>query len=333
MKTTFKPSTFSACRIALAAILSAVASAGIASAQTTYLWTGAGADMNWSTTGNWSPAGSPGAADTAVFGSAATTGDSTTANNMISADTTVASLIYTNTGSGVWNVTGVPFGMTLTAGDVTVGGLSGNVLTDVAMTDGGTLMVQGDLTVGNLPTGNQKSTLDLSGLSNFVYNASAGTITFGPGNHSYTDVILAAVSNNITAGTISDNYNNTSSSSSGTLTFGIGTNIVNVGTFNIAAGRNTTAVQFAGAGGLRIRGVNGTDDSLANMTLGYHNTSGSKSTANGTLAFNGIPVDIRLGTLTLGRSDHTPTGISVGSGTVSFDTGTVFANTVLMAIT
>ena len=145
--------------------------------------------------------------------------------------------------------------------------------------------------------------MDFSGLSNFVFNASSGTIAAGNGNRSLVTWNLAAVSNNITAATINDNALSTSSSGTANTTLGAGTNIFNVGTFNIGFGRSRTTVAFpvgSTGGGLRIRGTAGTDDSLCNMTLGNHNTSGSGSTAAGTLSFDGYPVDIRLGTLSPG---------------------------------
>jgi autotransporter-associated beta strand protein len=262
-------------------------------------------------------------------------------NSVVSVNTTNAALSYTNTTSGQWHVTDIPAGVTLTATNVTMGGLTGSSLvTDVAMTDGGTFRVAGNLTVGSGgSTPNATSVLDLSGLSNFVYSASSGTITLGTANYSLANVKLAAASNNITAATVNDNLLAGSSSSTTTFILGSGTNIFNIGAFNMAAGRNTTTLSFpAGStGGLRIRGTNGTDTApFCAMTLGNHNNSGgSGSTASGTLSLNGHPVDIRLGTLTLGRdSNSSATGTAdTGTGTISFDTGTLFATNILMAIT
>jgi fibronectin-binding autotransporter adhesin len=322
---------------AILAVLAAAITISQTANATSFLWSGASpVDTNWSTALNWTPNGSPGGADTVTFGSAATTGGSTTVNNAISVNTIVTALNYTNTTTGAWHVTDIPAGLTLTATNVTMGGVSGStgLITDVAMTDAGTFAVNGNLTIGNTPTANSISVVDFSGLSNFVYNASSGTISIGPVNFSLANVTLAQ-SNNITAGTVSVNFNATSSSSTTTFTLGGQTNTINAGTFNVAAGRNSTTVAFpAGStGGLRVRGSGGTDASLANMTLGFHNTSGGGSHSSGILSFNGNPVDMRLGTLALGRSDHTPTGNSFGLGSITFDTGTVYASNVVMAST
>ena len=106
-------------------------------------------------------------------------------------------------------------------------------------------------------------------------------------------------------------------------------------------GRNSCTVQFPAASTTADCGCGalaGTDADLATMTLGNHNNSGgSGSAATGTLSLNGYPVDIRLGTLTLGEdSNGTGSGTTsseTGTGVISFDTGTVFATGILMAIT
>lgn len=308
---------------------------------TTYVWNVASPGMNdWNVSGNWLPAtGFPGATDTAVFGGAVGASSASTAvNNVVSVNTTVTTLSYTNTVTGAWNVTDIPAGVTLTATNVTVGDLSGSgIISDVAITDAGTFQVYSNLTMGSGGSSpNAISVVDLSGLSNFVYSAAGGTINAGPFNYSLVNWTLAGGSNDITAAAIDDNYSDTSSSSTTTLTLGSGTNIINVGTFDIAAGRNSTTVSFPSGStgdGLRLRGVGGTDGSLANMTLGYHNTSGSGSHAAGTLSLDGYQVDMQFGTLTLGQSDHTPTATSYGSGTISFDTGTIYVSNLVMAVT
>lgn len=301
-----------------------------------FLWTaGSGTDTNWSTAANWSPAGPPGAQDTAVFGSDANSSSATTVNNTVTANTTVSTLDYTNTTSGDWNVTDISTNVTLTATNVTIGGVTNSSLvSDVAMTGAGTFAVYGSLTIGNITPANTTSIANFGGLNTFLFNSSGGTINVGPGTDGLADVTLAAT-NTITASTINYNLNDSGSSSSTTFTLGSATNNINVGTFNISAGRNSTTVSFpsGSTSGLRVRGVSGTDSSVANMTLGYHNTSGSGSHSTGTLNLNGNPVDIRFGTLILGRADHTPTGLSTGQGTIAFDTGTIYASNILMATT
>ena len=183
----------------------------------TYLWNVAtpGAD-NWNVNANWSPAtGNPGPADTAVFGAIGTSSGATTVNNVVSVNTTNSALSYTNTTSGQWHVTDIPAGVTLTVTNLTVGfGTAVNgLVTSVAMVDAGALRVNGSLTVGNngSSSADTGTILDLSGLTNFIYSASAGTITLSTGARSAANMKFAAISNSITAGT---NSLNTASGSS-----------------------------------------------------------------------------------------------------------------------
>jgi len=342
MKTNSHPSHPLAHLLLIAALTLASAAPAVRAA-TTYLWNVAtpGAN-NWNVNANWSPAtGNPGATDTAVFGAIGTSAGATTVNSVVSVNITNAALSYTNITSGQWHVTDIPAGITLTVTNLTVGfGTAINSLvTSAAMVDAGTLRVNGNLTVGNngSSSADTGTILDLSGLTNFIYNASAGTITLATGARSGANMKLAAGSNNITAGTENLNVASGSSSASGTLTLGAGTNLMNVGSFNVAANRNACTVTFpAGStGGLRMRGLAGTDADLAAITLGNHNNAGgSGSAATGTLALNGHPVDIRAGTLIVGRNQNgTATGTDTGTGTISFDTGTLFATNILMAIT
>src|SRR5260221_13635776 len=87
--------------------------------------------------------------------------------------------------------------------------------TSVAMIGAGTLALNGNFTAGgNGSSSLDTSTVDFSGLSNFVYNAAAGTIALGNATHSAVNFILAAT-NNITAATINDNTPNTRNSATG----------------------------------------------------------------------------------------------------------------------
>ena len=325
--------------IILAAIFAVSLNRSANGASTNYVWNVSTPSpaSTWNTAGNWLPAaGFPGAggdtADTVTFGSVGTGSSATSPDNVVSVNTTISALNFTNIG-GTFHVTDIPSGVTLTVTNFNEG-LSSATATEMAMLDAGTLVVNGNMTIGPASdTANAIQIANFGGLSNFVFNASGGTINVGPVNDSIGDLTLAASSNSITAGTISYNANATSSSSTTTLALGGGTNIINVGTFNLAYGRNTTTVSFpAGStGGLLIRGTNG-NGTLANMEIGYHNTSGSGSHAEGTLSLDGNPVNMQLQTLTLGVSDHTPTGLSFGEGILDFDTGTIYASNIQMAI-
>ena len=295
------------------------------------------ATTNWSDSLDWYLPGAPGTSDNVVFGSGSTTvGNNTTVNNFVDKNFTVATLTYNQTTSGQYHVTQIPLGTTLTVnGTTTVGGATADsAKTSAAMVDAGTLVLNNNLAIGNNGiTGTDTGTiLDLSGLSNFVFNASSGSITLGTGVRSTANFNLAAVSNNITVGTINANTGSDSSTGSGTMTLGAGTNILNVGIFNIAAERGSCTVNFppGAAGGLRLRGTAGADTSRASLTVGNRNQSGSSGTTTGTLTWTGNQVDAKLSTLTVGECSATTP--NAGSGVLTFDTGIIDATTLLMAV-
>ena len=192
---------------ALLLVVAIAGSAKVASAATTFVWNGvnfATATTNWSDTANWLPTGTPGSADTAIFGVTGTVSDALTVNNVVDANTTVATLRYTNSTSGQWHVTEIPAGVTLTASNVTIGGIvADSMTTSVALTGGGTLQAYGStFNVGNSgSTGSASAaTADFSGLSNFVYQVPTGTFNLGNnGARSVGNMTLAAVTNSITA--------------------------------------------------------------------------------------------------------------------------------------
>ncbi len=311
-----------------------------ASGQT--VWSGGGGvNKNWSATANWYSGATPSASDTALFGVDATVGNATTINNTVDTTTTIAALNYTNSVSGTWHVTEIPSGVVLSvSGGMTVGGGTANgLVTSAALVGGGTFEVSGSpLNVGNNGSSSldQNTILDMSGLSNFVYNAAVGTVATGTGNRSVAGIVLAARSNSITAATI--NLNTSASSSSGSSTalrFGSGTNIINADALNFAAGRSSATVNFLTAsGGLCLRGTGGTDTDRTTLTLGHRNAGSSTGgTTTGTLSCNGHPVDMKIATLILGRNSRNGTEVNLhGVGVFQFDQGTVDATTINMGV-
>lgn len=326
--------------ITVTLILAATHLAGAA----TYFWSQATpGSNNWIDTSNWTPTGSPGAADTAIFGLTGTVTDNLTVNNVVGVNTGITTLQYTNSGSGVWNVTQIPADVTLTVGNnLTVGGIIYGSATGsaayAAMTGAGTLLVTGNTLVvgqGNSANAITHNTLDLSGLSNFVYSASSGTISVGNANRSAGDWNLAAASNSITAGTVNLDSASSSSSTSGTITLGSGTNQFNANTINLCAGntRSSCTVRFpvgVTTGGLSLGGLGGTNSDRVTMTVAYRNASGSGGTTTGLLDLYGHPVDMKLNTLTLGRAANV--AANTANGTLQFDTGTVDATNINLAI-
>jgi len=319
-------------------ILGAACLLAIQSEAAVFLWnvSSPGAN-NWNVNANWSPAtGNPGSADTAIFGSIGTSPAANTINSVVSANTTVNTLQFTNTTSGQLHVVQIPTGVTLTvANNYTVGGMStvDGLRTSAFMTGGGTLVV-------NAPTfiiGNQGSTQaslgtnDLSALSNFVYSASSATMLIGWNQgRSAGMMVLAAASNNVTAGTITQGAGGSSNGGNCDMQLGAGTNIINVGTHNVIQQKNNGSLRFATTtGGLRLRGVGGTDTDRATMTVGNRNATGT-GTTTGNVSLNDHPVDMKLATLTVGSETANQSGVGA-VGNFSFNLGTVDATTVNIA--
>jgi fibronectin-binding autotransporter adhesin len=317
----------------------------------TYLWNAASVGANnWNDNANWTPStGNPGPADTAVFSDFGTVGDQFTVNNVVSVSTSISALLYTNLTSGLWNVTQIPPTNTLTvSGAVTIGGSSGGGVTLAAMTGGGTFLVLGTsnyLTLGNTTANGNATpgTLDLSGLTTFIFSATNGYVGIGdipPGanaSRSSGNLTLAAGSNNMTAATL-DMNGATGTASQPILNLGADTNIINVNTFNVGGGRSVTKVQFAGGtGGLKLRGTGGTDTNRTTMVVGNRNTGGTGTfVTSGSVLLNGHPVDMKLATVTLGLMGRSQAGTDTGkytpSGDFEFDQGTVDATTINMGV-
>lgn len=307
---------------------------------------GVTATTNWSDNANWNNVGTggPGAAQNdAKFGGAGAAGDLSTITSFVDASQAPLSLQFSNAsqaGTLQFHHTLIPTGVTLTVGNgaLTIGGISADgYRTQVKMSGGGTLLVTNALSIGNNGVGSAdtQTLLDLSELSNFVFNAASATIAMGSGNRSAADFKLAAISNSITVGTFNANTLSSSSSASGTLTLGSGVNILNVGTFNAALQRNNCTIQFPGTdGSLRVRGVGGTDNDRATMLLANRSASGSGGTDTANLNLNGHPVDLKLGTLTVGQSSNGgASGNNIGTGNLNFDTGIVDATNINLAVT
>src|SRR5205807_60358 len=84
------------------------------------------------------------------------------------ANVTVSALNFTNTTTGAWHVTDIPANITLRATNVTMGGFTGNFITDVAMTDAGTFAVNGSLSIGDVASVNSISVVNLASLGKWL---------------------------------------------------------------------------------------------------------------------------------------------------------------------
>ena len=325
------------------------------------------ASGNWSTPSSWTPAtgaGGPLGTDAVIFGNAGASSSPSTINNTVDLGFagTVTNLTVNSAAVGtyIYDVTQIPSGQTLiVSSNMLVGGVnqSSAYATFEYMVGAGTLEVTGPSLIvqnyGSASGANCCAYLNLSGLNTFIYDNPNGTIAmagFVPSNYASGSqgtrqggsMFLAANSNNITASSINLGTSavaqagpsgSLASGVASQLTLGPGTNLINVANFNISAQKNPFTVTNSG-GGLRIRGKTGADsDSAVNITIGNRNVGGGSGTTAGNLLLNGCAVDIKAGTLTVGQNTGgTPNSSGdAGNGVLQFDTGTVSANSLLMA--
>jgi hypothetical protein len=355
-----------------------LAMAQLVGAQNSYTWNVTSG--NWSAPGSWSPSANPAGPqsfDSAIFGNDFESSSPTTVNNTVDSSFagTVADLTYSDfepSGSYVYPVTLIPANKTLiVTSDFVVGGQSqpsGNYASFATMVGGGTLKVTApNFFVANGGSANGACAfLDLSGLTNFIYNNPNGSIgisTNGGPLAGFTRfagaMILASGSNNITAAALNLGtstsaqggpgllvsgvfgggvQNNTGPLPGGNpevLTLGPGTNIINANAITIANQKYGFIITNSG-GGIRIRGITGADsDNNVNITVGNRNVSGGSGQTTGWLMFNGCPVDIKANSLVVGEriagTSNGSNGGDAGNGMLQFDTGTISANSLLMA--
>ncbi len=160
------------------------------------IWTGGGADDNWSTLGNWLDATAP-SGKVVVFNNTDAVATSNTVNNIVEADYTVASLVYTNLGAAKFHTTRIDAGRTLTvngAGGLRVGVQRTNSVTSVAIT-GNVLTVSHPaanfdvyMEAAATADNNHRATLDLRGMaslsatvSNMNIGGSTGALNMARG--------------------------------------------------------------------------------------------------------------------------------------------------------
>lgn len=171
--------------------------------------------------------------------------------------------------------------------------------------------------------------LDMSGLGTFYANLGTGIFRVGsPTNGSGTgtagSTLTLAANSAIVASTI------TSDSPDGnqtqTIRLGSGTNVFHANTITIGASGNRSngLLEFNGATGtLEVRDLAGTGRAAMNVGFG---SSGTNFSFSSTVNLLGHSADLLLSTLAVGGRSGAATGS--GSGSFSFDTGTLDATTV-----
>ncbi len=300
---------------------------------------------NWSTPASWTsttPLNGPQATDSVNF---CTSGDTTTSpttiNNTVDQNFTISNLSYTNASTtAAYNVTAIGTGITLTVtNNLKVGQQTGSGAynTYAYMAGGGTLLITGgyvDVWQAATVSG-PIAYLNLSGLTNFVFNPTGGT---GGGilgindNSSVTrlggNLTLANGSNYINAFLNLGTATAAQAGAGGTLTLGPGTNIIYAGGVAIGECKNSFTLQ-ANGGGLLMAGSSG-GSSQTPITIGDNTGGGGSQGVTGQLLLNGCTVNINASTIFVGEQVAAGTTLSV-AGIFDFDTGTVSATSIVMA--
>jgi autotransporter-associated beta strand protein len=265
----------------------------------------------------------------------------------VNTNETVAS--YTvNSNSSTFNTLSIGSGSTLSVSGAYSQGLnpktgSGTANTNLVITGGGTLSVTNttgasfQVGVGETDSANAagqaSSSLNMSGLSAFMFSTTTGEFDDGTGSHGAGNIILANASNSITAAVvrIGDSTDGTVSGNAGgnsSLQLGAGTNVIDSNTINVGNVKDNGTLKFAGStGGLTINNEAGTGG--ANMNVGQGGSG--TSSANGTVNLLGHPVNLTLGTLNLGNRTNSTTSNIGGIGLFAFDDGSVAVTTLTMA--
>ena len=329
-------------------------------------WSGA-ADDSWATAGNWS-SGLPTGNDV-VFSTAdatGTTGPAGTVNNVVDANTSVATLRYNVLGTTGFHTTQINSGVTLT----TTGGNTNstpssnpNIFVNSPTTaasdvvyatikGGGTLLLnnaganlhvgQGTLNSGtdNVASTTRRATLDLSGLTTF--NATLGRILLGQqvvvGNRPNATIRLATTNTiDLTNASLPGLLLGDIGSNNGTsqiLDLGITNTILTDTGITIGGRKGNGILQFnsamvaAGQGTATFRSRNGTGR-MALMAIADNSAqSAGNNNSIGTANFSVLgEVDALVDTLTIGRGGvGAAGGATLTLGTLTFDAGIIDAN-------
>ena len=313
--------------------------------------------------------------------SALTLGATNTPNvgnlDLSAASATVGSLTVstdTSTTGFTANTITIGSGKTLTvSGNMLVGGLTQtatgtgfNPVSILAVAGGGAL-VAGSGTGGSLEVGNYKNAntgggdtiantaLDLSAVSSFTANyGPTGSISFGAGtgglggSSPFAKVTLAT-SNTLTAGVMGIGLNNGGGNASKTTVLLGQTNVINVDSLTLGAGKtqptpfnetapNPTAIlQFnpglTGPNTVKLRGSAGGTSRLGTLTItnGDIYTGSSATNESGIIDFTGGTVDALIDKMIVGVGANNG-NTAASFGVFTFDAGTVDVNSVQLGV-
>jgi fibronectin-binding autotransporter adhesin len=267
-------------------------------------------------------------------------------NNNVTVGSLTTTTETTSAAAVVVNTLSIGTGFTLTdTGAFTqgIGAVDSNVSnTSMTVSGGGTLNISptnnanfqlGGINANN-NNGNSNATLTMTNLGDFVYDTGAtgtGNFNVGFGFKSLSRLLLAANST-ITASTLNvGNSNGGNNGSTSNLTLGTGVNILNVANIIIGIGKESGTINFPAAATasttLLIDGQAG-GATTANITVGT--ASSGSGTGTSTLLLAGHTATVQANTVIIGNLAGASNG--VGTGNVTFDTGTFTASSVQLGV-
>lgn len=338
-------------------------------------WTGAelpNLNTNWSASLNWILSGAPIEADNVIFNStAASTASALTTpgggasavdpaniNNIVDANFTVASLVFTNLG-GTYHNTRLANGRTLSVTNfLTVGAIDAGA---TAQQQGVSISGAGSVSVSNPASSLQvwlgspgtahQTTVDLSALDSFSAVISRLTIGASAVNNAVnrpSGILYLAKTNSINAGFQTTTTAAGTTTGNGGIVVGdcnqnAGTasflylgqaNTISADTIGLARQKTTATMAFnpifanvAPYPTVTIQGFTSGRVSIFDVGTGVGNTG--TTTGTGTADFSGGTVNLMADTMSVGRAGAPASGSSGGTstGVLTFDAGTVNVNT------
>jgi len=315
------------------------------------LWSGLGADQNWSTPGNWVGNVPPGASDDVKFSDQGGGGSFGVVDNIVDANTINLSLQYANTNNSVVHTTQINPGVTLTLNG-TGGLINGNeTQNDTRVTNtitgvGGTLVVSNTAATINVRQAASvsvanRTTLDMSGLDTF--NATVARLTVGLAgsgtiNRATGRLLLARTNSITTSGAapqvdVSDSVGSSNNGSGSTLTLGQ-TNAFFTDSITVARGRESSGnMNFNSvftSPSVFIRGTNGLTSRVSLWTIGDAATQTGTITCRGTVDFTAGTLDAMVDQLIVCRPSVGTTDASQSQGTLNVGAGNLDVNTFII---
>ena len=203
---------------------------------------------------------------------------------------------------------------------------------NIQIAAGQTLTFSGGLTFasGTLATGTDIYNFTGTG----SLNVTSGGLTLGNDSTDSTATLTLPNGNNSIAGTTITIGAQPSGSNGAisTLKLGTGSNILDATNINIGANKASGVIQFASTtGSVTIGGATG-GTSVAAITIGNGNSSGTRESLANTLLLAGHTATVNAGTVILGESTANSSTSRTDTATITFDTGTFNCTNLEMGI-